>query len=68
MTSQELAQIGKAAKKFAARPNPDAADSLLKLLGPHRTSSRHICQMIDHVLDYKFLVGTISPIKEAITD
>jgi hypothetical protein len=64
MTPEERKAVDKAARAFSISPNPALADSLLRLLGPHRQDNEHIRNTINYVLDYKFLVGNIDNPKE----
>jgi hypothetical protein len=43
---------------FRAQPAPDTAELLLQTLSPYRGNAI-VSSMIDQVLDYRFLVGTI---------
>jgi hypothetical protein len=64
MSPEERKAVDKAARAFSISPNPDLADSLLHLLSPHRQDNVHIQNVINTVLDYKFLVGNIVNPKE----
>lgn len=64
MTPEERKAVDKVARAFSISPNPDLADSLLELLGPHQRDNEHIQNTINYVLDYKFLVGNIDRTKE----
>lgn len=46
-------------------PSPERADILLLLMAPHRRESTTIQRLIDQVLDYKYIVGSLSKQEEA---
>jgi hypothetical protein len=58
MTNKEITQLRNAAAAFHKSPSPGSVDDLLVLLAPHRTNLT-IQRLIDEVLDYKFLVGSV---------
>lgn len=68
MTGQEIAEVQKAMRSFMKRPCPDKADRLLALMAPHRGESTTIQRLIDQVLDYKHMVGSISKEEVASLD
>ena len=59
MTNGEINELRKVVIAFRRSPCPTTADSLLKLLAPHRDNN-NIQRLIDEVLDYKFTVGSLS--------
>jgi hypothetical protein len=64
--NNEIATLRNAAIVFRKSPSPSGADNLLTLLAPHRENNT-ISLLIDEVLDYKFLVGTIPSQTEVAT-
>jgi hypothetical protein len=64
MTDAEMRQLQLAAMKFKRAPSPTSADALLAMLGPHRKTPS-VAKIIDDVLDYKFIVGTIPTMEAA---
>lgn len=65
MTNKEIGQLQKAMRAFQKDPSPEGADCLLTLMAPHRRENNTIQRLIDQVLDYKFLVGSLSKQEEA---
>lgn len=59
MNSVDMSAMQEAARAFRNSPDPARADKLLKLMAPHRCENLTIQQLIDEVLEYKFLVGSI---------
>lgn len=65
MTNPEVVGIQKAMRTFMRNPSPERADILLLLMAPHRRESTTIQRLIDQVLDYKYIVGSLSKQEEA---
>jgi len=56
---RERDALAKEARKFRRKPTPEGAAALLALISPHRGESPSIDTLIDNILDYLLLVGTI---------
>lgn len=65
MTKQQMTKARKAVIAFRIAPTPERADTLLALLAPLRGYDV-IQRLIDEILEYKFLVGSLTSVEEEV--
>lgn len=64
MNSRDMQRIQSVVAAFRSDPCPDTAENLLLVLSKHRQGNPGIQRIVDTVLEYRFLVGSITSSKE----